>query len=63
MTPTLKGWPTKAKEAPSPHEVRLALLDMNPVFYFPGDKVATGHLCDCAPISELLSLPNRLNSN
>ena len=24
MTPSLEGWPTKAKEAPSPHEVRLA---------------------------------------
>ena len=32
MTPSLKGWPTKAKEASSPHEVRLALLDTNPVF-------------------------------
>ena len=26
MTPSLKGWSTKAKEAPSPHEVRLVLL-------------------------------------
>ena len=32
MTPSLERWPTKAKEAPSPHEVRLALLDTNPVF-------------------------------
>ena len=32
MTPSLEGLPTKAKEAPSPHEVRLALLDTNPVF-------------------------------
>ena len=24
MTPQLEGWPTKAIEAPSPHEVRLA---------------------------------------
>ena len=31
MTPSLEGWPTKAKEASSPHEVRLALLDTNPV--------------------------------
>ena len=31
MTPSLEGWRTKAKEAPSPHEVRLALLDTNPV--------------------------------
>ena len=32
MTPSLEGWPTKAKEAPSPHKVRLAPLDTNPVF-------------------------------
>ena len=32
MIPSLEGWPTKAKEAPSPHEVRLAPLDTNPVF-------------------------------
>ena len=32
MTPSLEGLPTKAKEAPSPHEVRLALPDTNPVF-------------------------------
>ena len=31
MTPSLEGWPTKAKEVPSPHEVRLAPLDTNPV--------------------------------
>ena len=32
MIPSLEGWPTKAKEAPSPHKVRLAPLDTNPVF-------------------------------
>ena len=32
MTPSLEGSPTKAKEAPSPHEVRLAPLDTNPIF-------------------------------
>ena len=32
VTPSLEGWPTKGKEAPSPHEVRLALLDTNPIF-------------------------------
>ena len=32
MTPSLEGWPTKAKEAPSPNEVRLTPLDTNPVF-------------------------------
>ena len=32
MTPSLEGSPTKTKEAPFPHEVRLALLDTKPVF-------------------------------
>ena len=32
MTPSLEGWSTKAEEAPSPHEVRLAPVDTNPVF-------------------------------
>ena len=38
MAPSLEGWPTKAKEAPSPHEVRLAPLDTNPVFQCLRDK-------------------------
>ena len=37
MTPTLEGLPTNAKEAPFPHEVRLALLDTNPVFQCLGE--------------------------
>ena len=32
MIPLLEGWPTKAKEAPSPHEVWLTPLDTNPLF-------------------------------
>ena len=32
MTPSLEGWLTNTKEAPSPHEVRVALLDTIPVF-------------------------------
>ena len=32
MTSSLEGWPTKAKEAPSPYELRLVPLDTNPVF-------------------------------
>ena len=31
VTTSLEGRPTKAKEAPSPHEVRVALLDTNTV--------------------------------
>ena len=38
MTPSLDRWPTKAKEAPSPHEVRLAPLDTNAVFQSLGGK-------------------------
>ena len=30
MTPSLEGLPTKAKESPSPNEVRLAPLDEIP---------------------------------
>ena len=37
MIPSLEGWPTKAKEAPSPHEVKLILLDTNPVFQCLGE--------------------------
>ena len=40
MTPSLEWLPTKAKEAPSPHEVRLALLDTNPVFQSLGEKIS-----------------------
>ena len=37
MTPSLEGSPTKAKEAPSPHEVRLATLDTSPDFNILGN--------------------------
>ena len=32
MIPSLEVRPTKAKEAPSPHEVRLTLLEISEVF-------------------------------
>ena len=32
VIPSLEGWPTKAKEATSPHEVRLTPLDTNRLF-------------------------------
>ena len=32
VTASPERWPTKAKEAPSPHEVRLTPLDTNSVF-------------------------------
>ena len=37
MTPSLEGWPTKAKEPCSLHEVRLTWLDTNPVFQCLGE--------------------------
>ena len=37
MIPSLEGWPTKAKEAPSPHQVRLTPLDNDPVLLCLGD--------------------------
>ena len=40
MIPSLEVLPTKAKEAPSPQEVRLAPLDTNQVFQCLGDKIA-----------------------
>ena len=39
MARSLEGWPTKAKEAPSPHEVRLALLDTSPVLQCLGENI------------------------
>ena len=33
MTPSLEGQSTKAKEAPSPQQVRLTPLETNPVFH------------------------------
>ena len=38
MISSLEGLPTKAKEAPSPHEVRTSSLDTNPVFHSLGGK-------------------------
>ena len=38
VTPSLEAWPTKTKEAPSLHEVRLVLLDTSPVFQCLGEK-------------------------
>ena len=42
MISSLEGLPTMAKEAPSPHEVRLAPLDTNPVFHSLGEKADQG---------------------
>ena len=37
VTPSLEGWPTKAKEGRSSHEVRLASLDTKLVFQSLGE--------------------------
>ena len=29
MIPSLEGWPTMAKEAPSPHEVSIVVMKIN----------------------------------
>ena len=39
MTLSLEGWPTKAKKAPFPHELRLAPWDTNPVFQCLDDNI------------------------
>ena len=39
VTPSLEGWPTKVEEAPFPHEVKLTLLDTNPVFIQSNGKI------------------------
>ena len=39
VIPSLKEWPTKAKEAPSPHEVRLTPLDTTPEFHCLWEKI------------------------
>ena len=39
MIPSRESWRTKAKEAPSPHEVRMSPLDTNPVFQSLGGKL------------------------
>ena len=43
MTLSLEGWPTKAKKAPSLHEVRLTPLDTNPVFQCLGVSIGLLH--------------------
>ena len=49
MTPSAEGWPTKAKETPSAHEVRLVPLDTNPVFQYLGiDDLPDDATCDIA---------------
>ena len=44
MIPSVEGWPTKAKEALSPHEVRLIPLDTSPVFLCLGGKSLKDYL-------------------
>ena len=65
MIPSLEGWPTRAKEATSPHEVRMSPLDTNPIFQsLRGalsfcDKLLEDSCC----ISQILSIYFRFYSN
>ena len=49
MTLSLEGRPTKAKEAPSPHKVRLDPLDTNPIF----QRLEVKFMLDCQKINLL----------
>ena len=53
VTPSLEGLPTKAKEAPSPHEVRLTPLDTNPVFQSLGGRGGGGIIKQLSIIKQL----------
>ena len=52
MTPSLEGRPTKAKEAPSPHEVRLTPLDTKPVFQCLREKQLKNSKNNSKPLKE-----------
>ena len=56
VIPSLERWPSKAKEAPSPHEVRLAPLDTNPVFQSLREKCAK-------PFTDIFMMSNIIFSN
>ena len=56
MIPSLEGWQTKAKEAPSPHEVRLAPLDTNTVFQNLGGVGWGGGILDQTVLSHDIDL-------
>ena len=53
VIPSLEGCPTKSEEAPSPHEVRLAPLDTNPVFQSLSPTHCRG-ICDTFVLAFLL---------
>ena len=58
MIPSREGWPTKAKEAPSSHEVRLTPLDTNPVFQCLGKFCLILWRWNCPDIVDQLSKRN-----
>ena len=66
VIPSLEEWPTKAKEASSPHEVRRAPLDTNPVFQNLGGSEGGGgnlrklekrNFRECTPSTLVLCMP------
>ena len=56
MIPSLEGWPTKVKEAPSPHEVRMSPLDTNRVFQSLGGSSIVGYCCSIVGYYELFNV-------
>ena len=61
MTPSLEGLPTKAKEAPSPHEVRLAPQDTNPVFNVSGENSAVSKIFEKCVYKRVYSFLDKNN--
>ena len=44
LRPSVEGWPSKAKEATSTHEVKLTPLETNPLFQCLGEKYVQKNL-------------------
>ena len=61
MTASLEGWPTEAKEAASPHEVRLAPLDTNLSNYATKTDIKNISHVDTSSFALKTNLPNLKN--
>ena len=59
VIPPLEGWPTKAKVAPSPHEVRLTLLDTNSMSW---EQITKAYQTTSCVIISLLSFNQTIKS-
>ena len=61
VTPSLEGWPTKAKEAPSLDEIRLTPLDTYPVFQ-PSICLSKSPSNNCVNVFNQMIIHNILNN-